>query len=138
VDPVSPLRQAPAREVRKPRGEVEPIRLEMVRRPADEAFEQVAARAADVEERAVAVDGISDRPPRRFPACLVAAEARLGARVLSGQVGAFEDLGHPGEPAIVLDFATLERRGEFVGPPLPFRSAHAHLRLAPAIPFLVP
>ena len=47
------------------------MRIEVVPRRADQAFEQVAARAADVEEPVVAIDGINDRPPCRLPACLV-------------------------------------------------------------------
>jgi hypothetical protein len=61
---------------------LEAVRLDVVRRPAGDALHQVAVRAANVEERSVAVDRLHDRPAARLPARLVAAETGLSVRIV--------------------------------------------------------
>src|SRR5439155_10197884 len=102
-DSVGPLRQPAAGQLDERGCQIEPVRLDPVGCPPDEAFEQVPACAADVEERAAAVERVRDRAPRRLPARLVAAEAGLCAWGAAGQVGGLEDRAHLCKPARVVD-----------------------------------
>jgi hypothetical protein len=65
-----------------------------VRRPCHDGLEQLPARAADVEEAAVAVDRLDDRAPTGLPPRLVTAEPGLRTRVVGREIGALVDLGH--------------------------------------------
>src|SRR5205085_363427 len=89
---IRPPRQPRAGQLDEARREVEPVRLERMRRPADERLEQVPVRAADVEEAAGPVDRLDDRSPRRLPPLLVAAEAALAAWIVAREVVLLVDL----------------------------------------------
>src|SRR5439155_22522143 len=114
-DPVRPLRQALSRELGDGRREIEPVRLDPVGGPVDDALEQVPVRAPDVEEAAVAVDRFCDRPAAGLPACLVTAEPRLRARRVALEVGGVEDRRHAGKPGVVVDLASLARLSQCRG-----------------------
>jgi len=103
-----------------------------MRRPADEALEQVAVGAPDVQEGSVAVDGLGDGPPPGLPASLVAAEPRLPARALLVELRALEDGAHPVEPHVVADLPALPRSPERRSPRAPLVTAlRFPLRLRP-------
>lgn len=132
-DPVGPLRETAPRELGERGYEVEPERLDSVWGPAHDRLKEVAGGAADVEERPVAVDRLDDRPPRCLPARFVAAEARLGAWVVAGEVRRLEDRGHGAEPLVIVELAASTRLGElmdFVPPVLLALLACRHLLLA--------
>src|SRR5438105_6065387 len=102
---VGPLRKARPCEFDEPRREVETVRLDRMRRPADERLEQIPVRASDVEEGPRAVDRADDRPPRCLPASLVAAGAGLAPRIVAREVVLLVDLARePGrsQPRVLL------------------------------------
>jgi hypothetical protein len=80
-DEEPPLRQPNSRELDEAGGEIKPTGGERMGRPAKEALEQIAGRAADVEEAPRSVDYVGNWPSERFPAPLVPTETGLDALV---------------------------------------------------------
>lgn len=58
--------------------------------PVDEALEEVAVGAPDVEEVAIAVDRRGDRAAQPLPAVGITAEATAAAGILGGEVHRFQ------------------------------------------------
>lgn len=65
--------------------------------PAEDAFDEVAVGAADVEEAARAIDAVGDGLAQRDPARFRAGEAGLAPRLVGGQIRGLEPLAHARE-----------------------------------------
>src|SRR5439155_26473301 len=71
--------------------------------PALHALHQVSAGATDVEEPAVAVDGVGDERAGARPMRLVATLTGLAARVIRGEILRRDDRGDGAVPPVLID-----------------------------------
>src|SRR2546428_2365599 len=110
-DPVGPVREPRMRERRELGDDVEPVRLDpdpLRRAPLDERLHEQTVRAADVEERAVAIDGLGDDPAGMHPGRGVAGETGLRLGRGSAQVRGPDDVGDARVPVRLVDLPTVQ------------------------------
>src|SRR5438552_17664924 len=110
-DAVGPPWQTRAGERGELGDDVEPVRLDpdpLRRTPLDERLHEQTVRAADVEERAVAIHRVGDEPAGMHPARGVTGETGLRLGCGSAQVRGPDDVGNACVPARLVDLAALQ------------------------------
>lgn len=106
MDSIRPMRQPSTGKVDELWNDIQPVGLYLqtfARTPLLGALHQNPTRTTDIEKCAASVNGLGDKPARRFPGFRVTAVTRLSVGIVAGKVGRSDEGCHRGVPTFFVD-----------------------------------